>query len=399
MTVSYPYGSAEQFLENEIEFLSKRGMIIAIYPSIRRGEARTLPDGVEVVRFKKSISLYILYLKIVQVFRKYFLILIRDFFSTVRDEKIHILKYSRFTYILNYWVRSLKFLFWYEDCDLDKNCLYYTYWMNSESYAVSILKRYDEQLVSISRVHGGDLYIERNSGFLPFRGIILKSLSGIYTISNHGRKYLLDSYGHVLNNKIHVSRLGVSRSLKVTPNDNSIIISSCSSDDSVKRLPLILQSLGEFSKKNNIIIIWLHIGISKVYFERKYGSYLDRYPNLKCKIIGVIPNTKVISIYQKYKPSLFLNVSESEGVPVSIMEALSCGLPIIATNVGGTSEIVDSHVGLLVDKNFSFDDIGDAINKLIDNREQYSKMALRKWRDVCDKEKNFLEFYSQLKEY
>mgnify|MGYP000335379599 CR=1 FL=1 len=72
---------------------------------------------------------------------------------------------------------------------------------------------------------------------------------------------------------------------------------------------------------------------------------------------------------------------------------------VYATNVGGTSEIVDSHVGLLVDKNFSFDDISNAINKLIGNRKQYSKMAFRKWRDVCDKEKNFLEFYSQLKEY
>ena len=399
MTVSYPYGSGEQFLANEIKFLSKKGMDIIIYPSTRKGRVRNLPDGVKVAKFKKNTSWYILGLNTIQVFRKYFSILIWDFFSTVRDEKIHILKYSRFTYILNYWVRSLKFLFWYEDCDLDKNCLYYTYWMNSESYAVSILKRYDEQLVSISRVHGGDLYIERNSGFLPFRKVVLKSLSGIHTISNHGRKYLLDSYGYVLNNKIHVSRLGVSRSLKVTPNDNSMIISSCSSDDPVKRLPLILQSLGEFSENNNIIVIWLHIGVNKIDFERKYSSYLDRYPNLKCKIVGVIPNTQVVSIYQKYKPSLFLNVSESEGVPVSIMEALSCGLPIIATNVGGTSEIVDSHVGLLVDKNFSFDDISNAINKLIGNRKQYSKMAFRKWRDVCDKEKNFLEFYSQLKEY
>ena len=35
-----------------------------------------------------------------------------------------------------------------------------------------------------------------------------------------------------------------------------------------------------------------------------------------------------------------LNTSSSEGVPVSIMEAYSHGIPVVATDVGGNSEIV-----------------------------------------------------------
>ena len=400
MTVSYPYGSGEQFLANEIEFLSKGGMDIIIYPSTRKGRARNLPDGVKVVKFKKNTSWYILGLNIIQVFRKYFSIFIWDFFSTVRDENMHIARYSRFAYIAAYWIRSLKFLLWYEDCDIDKECLYYTYWMNSESYAVSILKRCNKNLLSISRAHGGDLYVERNSGFLPFRGVILKSLSGVHTISDHGKNYLLDRYSNILNHKIYLSRLAVKSSSRVVlPSDNNVIISSCSSDDPVKRVLLILQSLGEFSKQNNVEVTWLHIGINKVDFERKYGLYLTTYPNLKCSIVGLIPNTEVVGVYQKHHPSLFINVSESEGIPVAIMEALSCGLPIIATNVGGTSEIVDDHVGVLIDKDFVFNDISSAISELIDNREQYSKMAFSKWKDVCNEEKNFSEFYLQLKRY
>jgi glycosyltransferase involved in cell wall biosynthesis len=397
--VSYPYGSGEQFLANEIEFLSKRGMDIIIYPSTRVGKARNLPNGVKVAKFKNNTPWHILSLNVIQVFRKYFSIFIRDLFLTIRDENINIARYSRFAYIAGYWIRSFRFLLWYENCDIDKNCLYYTYWMNSESYAVSILKRCNQNLMSISRAHGGDLYIERNSGFLPFREVILKSLSGVHAISDHGKKYLLDSYNYELNNKIHVSRLGVSSSSRVVPNNNNIIISSCSSDDPVKRVLLILQSLGEFSKQNNVKVIWIHIGINKVDFERKYGSYLTKYPNLECILAGMIPNTEVVGVYQEYLPSFFINVSESEGVPVSIMEALSCGLPIIATNVGGISEIVDDHVGVLVDKDFVFDDIGDAISKLTNNREQYSKMAFSKWKDICNEEKNFSEFYSQLKRY
>jgi glycosyltransferase involved in cell wall biosynthesis len=37
---------------------------------------------------------------------------------------------------------------------------------------------------------------------------------------------------------------------------------------------------------------------------------------------------------------IFVNPSYSEGLPTSVMEAASVGLPIIATDVGGTNEII-----------------------------------------------------------
>lgn len=374
-------------------------MDITIYPSVIKGKARNIPDCVKIINFKKSIISYTSILRAIRVFRNYFIIYILDFLSTLKVEKINIFRYSRFSYIAGYWVRSFKFLLWYEGSDIDNNFFYYTYWMNAESYAVSILKRRNKSLVSVSRVHGGDIYIERNSGFLPFRRTIIKTLNGIHTISNHGKEYLINTYGQILNNKVQIARLGVSSTSRVVKSDNNIIVSSCSSDDPVKRVLLILQSLGEFSKQNNVIITWIHIGINKINFEKKYGSYITKYPNLKCKIVGTIPNNEVTGIYQKYQPSLFVNTSESEGLPVAIMEALSCGLPIIATNVGGTSEIVDSHVGALLDKNFVFNDIENAIFELVKHREKYSKMAFNKWKDTCNAEKNFSEFYLQLKRY
>ena len=45
---------------------------------------------------------------------------------------------------------------------------------------------------------------------------------------------------------------------------------------------------------------------------------------------------------------LFVNMSLSEGIPVSIMEAISFGIPIIATNVGGNAEIVNDETGVLI---------------------------------------------------
>lgn len=50
--------------------------------------------------------------------------------------------------------------------------------------------------------------------------------------------------------------------------------------------------------------------------------------------MGYIANKDLLDWYKTNKPSIFINVSSSEGVPVSIMESMSCGIPTIATDVG-----------------------------------------------------------------
>jgi glycosyltransferase involved in cell wall biosynthesis len=46
--------------------------------------------------------------------------------------------------------------------------------------------------------------------------------------------------------------------------------------------------------------------------------------------------------------SVFCLPSVNEGMPNVLIEAQACGVPIVASNVGGIPEIVASHTGLLV---------------------------------------------------
>lgn len=55
-------------------------------------------------------------------------------------------------------------------------------------------------------------------------------------------------------------------------------------------------------------------------------------------------------VFKELKQSdIFVNPSYSEGLPTSVMEAALVGLPIIATDVGGTKEIIDdAQTGILI---------------------------------------------------
>jgi colanic acid/amylovoran biosynthesis glycosyltransferase len=68
--------------------------------------------------------------------------------------------------------------------------------------------------------------------------------------------------------------------------------------------------------------------------------------------------------YRNNPVDLFINTSSSEGLPVSIMEASSFGIPTIATNVGGTGEIVrDGETGFLLNADVSPKELADKIEQ------------------------------------
>ncbi len=47
---------------------------------------------------------------------------------------------------------------------------------------------------------------------------------------------------------------------------------------------------------------------------------------------------------------IFILTSKYEGLPLSVLEAMSCGLPIISTKVGGVIDVVDKNNGILVNQ-------------------------------------------------
>ena len=100
-----------------------------------------------------------------------------------------------------------------------------------------------------------------------------------------------------------------------------------------------------------------------------------------------------MDFYRQNHIDLFINTSRSEGVPVSIMEAFSFGVPAIATDVGGTGEIVDNSVGKLLDVNVSPQEIANAIKLFaVSDTSEFRKNARNRWNERYNAEKNYREF-------
>ncbi|ATD54390.1 glycosyltransferase family 4 protein [Clostridium chauvoei] len=67
--------------------------------------------------------------------------------------------------------------------------------------------------------------------------------------------------------------------------------------------------------------------------------------------------------------------SESEGLPMVILEAISQGIPVVASNVGGIPEVIkDKENGLLL-KDLNSEELYNSLKYLLDNKQQLKTMA------------------------
>ncbi|MEO6000962.1 MAG: glycosyltransferase [Chitinophagaceae bacterium] len=88
---------------------------------------------------------------------------------------------------------------------------------------------------------------------------------------------------------------------------------------------------------------------------------------------GAIPYVQVAEAMSA--SSALIMFSRFENMPCVILEALCCGLPVIATTVGGIPEIVNKKNGILVHSEDEMQ-LLDALIELMENYHSYSRSAI-----------------------
>jgi colanic acid/amylovoran biosynthesis glycosyltransferase len=248
------------------------------------------------------------------------------------------------------------------------------------------------------RVHRFDLY--EDDGALPLRAALFASASRILPISDHGRRYLLERFAGIagLKDKTVVSRLGTTDPGPPSRPERSADVATivtCSSVIPVKRVARVADALERLGESRTVR--WVHFGDGPLMAELRARAALVADPRFDIQLRGETSNADVLDYLRKERVDVFVNVSESEGVPVSIMEEMSFGIPVVATAVGGTPEIVrpDLGSGELLPRDFTDEQLAVKITRVLaaaDNH--YDPRAT--WERLCDAAVNSRELVTML---
>lgn len=281
---------------------------------------------------------------------------------------------------------------------INKNDIFLlSYWFYDEALALSLFCEINKGLKYYSRAHAFDIYEEYSeNGVIPFRKFQLKNINKVFSVSQFGTEYLAKKYPRFKEN-IETFYIG-------SFNDNSVInlvddgiikVISCGSIQYRKRTNLIYQVLKEVSKNKKVE--WTHIGDGPE-FKEFFGN-ISYEESLQINFIKHLNNDDLMELYRTKAFSFFISLSDNEGIPVSIMEAISFGIPIISTDAGGCSEIVTKEVGIIVPINFNETELVNCILNFTSS--EFQTLEIRKgivefWNSNFNAEANYSKIIQKL---
>lgn len=115
------------------------------------------------------------------------------------------------------------------------------------------------------------------------------------------------------------------------------------------------------------------VGPDKGY--RQQVEVLARELNLEDKVefTGPIPNNLLSKVYQKH--TVYINTTRYESFGVSVMEAASCGIPIVSTNVGEIPYLWKDGENILLVDNFSPQQMAQQIVRIMGDETLRAKLS------------------------
>ena len=362
--------TSEGWLADEIVYSYSFFNSIYILPEINSDIHIDLPKNCSVVKLKLEKHTTLNFREILNCFY----IVFSDFFEY--PSKINFLKAFRNNLALIKYLTIKAKKISKQSSIFQSPIIVYAYWADNLLTTACIMKQLYKPCKIVSRAHGFEIFEEQTKyHVVPFRKFQSRFSDKIFADSKKGYSHLLQK--HPLSNIFTSSYVGTIDNGMAVFNENKMFtIITCSHIRNVKRLHLMSDILEHIS----FPIIWNVIGIGSDFeLVKLTNSKLPKH--IVINYIGNITNKEVLNFYKTHHANLFVSLSYSEGLPVSMMEALSFGIPIMSTDVGGCSEICNDNTGILIPKDFDAKKVADKITEFKNSK------------------KNNLEFRNQCKDY
>jgi glycosyltransferase involved in cell wall biosynthesis len=406
-TQSYPYDFASEhiFIESEIRHLAEKCERIILAPRICKGSRLPLPPGVEVdERYAKLIEQNLRPNRMIQLPWPP-----RPFFAEIRNHPsiliylpklLKLILFSRRAEVTRQWLKDLI----KTQSIASSNCILYSYWLDHAATALGRVRQEFPAIKAISRAHGYDIYEEYYYPYYwPYRRETLDALDRLYFASDDAKNYYRDRYPE-FKSKYETAHLGTKEPgfLSHPSPDGVFRIVSCAHIVPVKRLDLLIDGIAAAARLRPVQSFeWVHFGdgTGRKSLQRRMAQ---KFPsNARGRFLGTLPNPAIMQHYREQPVDVFVNVSSTEGgAPVAIQEAISCGIPIVATSVGGNPEVVSAKNGILLSPGPRPGEIAAALLKIRDNPELAARMRTESrqlWQTSYNAEVNFRAFAERLK--
>lgn len=216
-------------------------------------------------------------------------------------------------------------------------------------------------------VHGFDSIRIQHRIFLPFEKILQHFCGAIIGVSKYDYKNLIAekisrNVSYIYNGIEEPTKADLDSNIKEAAGQRPIVM-TIGRIAYPKNLDLFLQVAKSYG--DGALFIWIGGSVEKTMDEVKAEHDIPQ----NVLLLGDIPNASalignctVFSLFSKY-----------EGLPITIIEALSAGKPVVASNVGGISELVDNSNGFLADENI--DSIVNNLKTIIGNADKQKEMG------------------------
>lgn len=381
LTHSFPFPPGEQFIEEELIHWAQRSDASVILVPSSSGDgtpAQAIPQKIRLDTSLTRSSIWMKRLSVVHValLRPW---LYQDLLLQFRMRRLSLTTFV--TAIITtldtlHYLRDLKTL-----VSLYSPDIIYAYWNSSLAYAAAALKGFGFRGKIVSRAHRFDLYeLEAPGRHHCLKRIFVPNFSSIYCLSPEAVEEFKTSYGAP--ETLEARPLGVFLPEKASPyyHATEFHVVSCSFCVQKKRIDRIIQALELLAKRQpERKIRWTHLGGGPLLsaHQKLAKKLLSQFTNLRYTFRGMLSQAQIKEFYQTESVSAILNLSESEGIPVSILEAMGYAIPAVASDVGSTKSAVHHQVnGYLLSSLPSLEEVSEALIWL-DRLSETSRQQLR----------------------
>jgi len=152
---------------------------------------------------------------------------------------------------------------------------------------------------------------------------------------------------------------------------NKPIVFYCGRLIGLKGIGVLIESMPDvLSEHKDVLFLFAGRG-NQAYYEKLLRNL--KIPLKNYKFLGHVDYDRLVEYYSI--SNVFVLPSFHENLPTSVLEAMACELPCIATNVGGVPEIVQNNVNGLLIPPGDVKQLSNKINHLLNNQEECRTMG------------------------